>query len=160
MTNRPPKVGADSLLTLSHWSLRHPPQARNPSPENTPTLTYRLFTLICPSSPEPPSDLHPTVQPFPLILACPCFSPPGRSPSPLPPLPVPQYWFQPLQLASALDPLPNPSPLSPCQSWLLSPIFISVRSGRAVGAVSPAHIVGSVPWPCRQRVRVCRVEAV
>ncbi|ERE83133.1 forkhead box protein O6-like protein [Cricetulus griseus] len=73
-----------------------------------------------------------------------------------------QYWSQPLQRASVLDPAPNPTPLSLCQSWPLSPIFISVRSGRAVGAVPPARIVGSVLWPCRQRVRVrvCRVEAV
>lgn len=170
MANRPPKLGADSLLTLSHWSLRHPPQARNPPPENTPTPTYRLFTLSCPSSPEPPSDLQPHGSAPPTHPACPSFSPPRWKPLSHSTLAHPPVLVSasPASLSSGSTPQPT-TPFSVPVLAPLSHIYkcpVGAGCGRGVPGAYRRQCTVAVPSacacacvPCRGRVE-CIVQHI
>ena len=168
MTNRPPRVGANSLLTLSHRSLRHPPQARNPSPENTPTPTYWLFTLSCPSSPEPRSDLHPHGSALPTHPCLPLFLP-SRSKSLSPSTPA-----RPPVLVSAspasLSSGSTPQPTTPFSVPVLAPLShiykcpVGAGCGRGVPGAYRRQCTVAVPSacacvPCRGRVE-CIVQHI
>lgn len=147
MTHDPPSANLILKRYFSSLAIEPPHEASNPLVH---TYLGHSFCSVLPVL------SYPLVQclPFLTVLASPlsCQSTPHSCSTGLSLSSGPQFRIQP----------PNPTPLSPCQSWSLSPIFISVWSGRAVGAASPVRIVGSVLWPCRQRVRVrvCRVEAV
>lgn len=176
-----PLLGGPSRWCISHLSsdqvpnrhfplvLASPTGSQQPLPKNTLKPTYWLCTLNCPPlalkpSDPPPSRFSPppplSVPASPLLLR-------SQSPFQIPPHPH-QYRPQPLLWASAPDPPPlTPKPLSLlCQSWLLSPVFISVGSGcgRGVPGAYRRLCTVAVPSacacvPCRGRVE-CIVQHI